>query len=418
MSIKQLLFFLGIFLSVIFGLLTPKVHNYSHDGRQLYVGARLIFSGKNPYARQEMKRGYEEYTREPSGVLPTPGPQLHLPATFILLVPFALLPWPLFCWLQIIANAFCLPVIAYVCLRQHFAQPPVPLLLGSVFFLAILPGTWQNFALGQIALPIMALTLGSLYLLKKHSTWLSLSGIMVSLAKFTLCLPLFFFSFWTGRRADRLVLLAGLTGYLLLNLAGALVIGPRQCISSYAQNNSASFATGSENAAQGQTVQPRVDLEILLAAFCSPAVAGIFKDALVGLLFASLVWKRPKVETTLVELSALSLLALLLFYHRTYDTVLLAPSLVLVLVFWTNREMTGFRFLFAGLLALTLASIGSEKHNLVDVLLHPLHLHQPSYWKALCLLLDTLVLIYGVRQQAYEPGHSQRPTPHPAPAGA
>lgn len=393
---KRTVLYIGAMLSIAFGFLTPKVHNYSHDGRQLYVGAHLLLLGKNPYDHQQLVRGYAEFAHEAHGVDQSPAPQIHLPATFVALAPLTLLPWPVFCWMQILLNAFCIPVVAYICLRRCFVQPPIPILCLSAFCIAILPGTWQNFALGQIALPISVLTFGTIELLKTQNSRLGVPAVLLALVKFTLCLPLLAYSFFIGSRAARLILAAGLAIFIFINLFGVLLIGPRQFLSSYEQNNSATFSAGTQNDIHGEGRRARVDLECLLSSLPNPLEVSATKIVIGGILFTGFMYRRPKVEITIADLSALSLFALILFYHRTYDTVLLSPCIILVLMFLLDRRLAGFRALFAGLLVITLAAIGSDNHNVVDVLLRHVNTRQPTYFKALCLLLDALVLVFGI----------------------
>ncbi len=397
---KLTVVYIGILLSIVFGFLLPGVHTRTHDirplysdGQQLYVGSRLFRVGQNPYDHTSLAKGYAHFitTRQAS-----PSPQIHLPATLVLLSPWSLLPWPVFCWCQIITGAFCIPFIACLCLKYVYAEPPLWLLWVSSLCIAVLPGTWQTFSLGQIVLPIIALTLLTARLLQSDRPHLSPLTSLLALIKFTLCLPLFLYLFIKGTKQTKVLIASGVLLYVGVNIIGAALIGPRQFLSSYQRNNKASFSSGTQNDVHGTGRRERVDVECLIADIGNPVVAEIVKTAICVVLILGFLWRWQQSQFGLADISALSLLALLVFYHRTYDTVLLAPSMVLVLSFLARRQLTGYRILFAIFLVVTLASIGSNTHNVVDLVLHHFGRLHPPYFKALCLLLDYILLTVGV----------------------
>jgi len=395
-----LVFVIGTLLSLLYLKLIPHVHNYSHAGKEFYVGAKLLTFGKNPYDSQQLQDASRRYAPEGWVAGKKEQPQIHLPATLAVIGLFSWLPWAVFWVIQVVLNAFCVPAIVYLCLRYLYPRPPAGGLWAGSLVMAFLAPTWQNVVIGQVALPLTLCFL----LLARSTTRQTLAKVaslsFLALLKFTFSLPLLAYLFWKGTRQQRLAITLAGAAFLAVNVAAVLHIGPHAFLSGYQQQVGYSFAPGGLNDPLGPGRSARVDLAIVLAGLAGGRALDLLTRALQGILVGLFLLRVVQGgclrhhHLSLTEVSALALLTLILFYHRIYDTVLLAPGLCLIGLDWKRRRLRPAHWALGGALILCLASIGN--HNLVDLALRPLGMTQPPSLRALTVLVGYLVLVVTV----------------------
>jgi hypothetical protein len=387
---------LGILFSLVFGRLSVREHRFVFDGKLFYIGAKLLVAGQNPYRLSELREASRRYAPEgfPAGI--EQQAQMHLPATLAAFALFCWMPWTAFCWFLDLLNAFCLPLIAYLLLEYLTPKPSVRALCGASFCLAIFPSTWQNFAVGQLGLPPLLFALLAARALTRNRFPQAVLFCLLALLKFTCSLPLLLYLFLKGDARKRRAIGAAFGLFLVLNLATAAHIGIHRMLAGYQEGIDSLFRAGATN---DPGVGARMDADSLLAALPggTPAVAA--KAAAAAALVAAFLYGcRRSQALHLAEVSALSLLALLLFYHRTYDATLVFPALFLAWGLLRTGERSASDLLLMGGLLLCWASIGN--HNLLDLLLRPLHLQQPFWWRSLAVLASFLALVCGPLQRA------------------
>ena len=312
----------------------------------------------------------------------------------LVFAPFTLLPWPVFCWVLALAIGLSVPLIAWLCLRYFEPEPSTASLLVGTLLVLLVPAAWQNFALGQVGLfEILFMLLTDWALRSKRYGWAVLFGFF-ALLKPTCFIPLLFVLFvredWRGRAA-----LLGAAGVNLgVNLLGALMIGPKLFFDSY-QTNSRQMAL--PNAPLDPMSGYRIDMNVLSASFLHGAAltaAGLLLTALLCGGYYRIEKRSSRVG--LPNIAALSLLALLLVYHQAYDAVLLAPAMLYGYQLFRTGRLRPTEWVYIGLLALCVLAFGN--HNVVDLLLKPLHHVQPVYFRPLVLLAAYSVLLWQMDQ--------------------
>ena len=449
-----MVFVIGLLLGLLYWHLIPHTHNYPHAGKEFYVGAKLLAAGKNPYSSHQLQAASREYAPEGMVAGFERQPQIHLPATLAVLTTVSWLPWPLFCFLQVLVSAFCIPAIVYLCLRYLTPLPSLPSLGVLSLGLAFLPPVWQNIVIGQVTLPLVLIFLLLARSFAQHRVRSLGLLAFLALLKFTFALPLLVFVFWKGSRAQRLAMVTAAAGFVLLNSVAVLRIGPNGFRAGYHAQVNNSFGPGGLNdvhTSEGQTA--RIDLDSLLALSHVLPAEGFLKAAAWAFLLGLFLYQVGRWDKSgrrshgggqeglgLWHVSALSLLTLLLFYHRTYDAVLLVPCLFFGFKLWEEgrrqeqvkgleqaerREHTGLvmsgrrrsRSIPLTLVALILVcfgSIGNGDHNVLDFVLHRLHASSPPYVHSLLALTVYLVLVLSsVREESQDRGDNQEPE-HPS----
>jgi hypothetical protein len=406
----------GTLLSLAYWRLIPHVHNYPHAGKEFYVGARLLAEGNNPYSSPELQAASRKYAPEGMVAGFDRQPQIHLPATLMVLAPFSLLPWTVYCFLQLVLNTFCIPIIVYLCLLGITARPAFWSLALISLFVAFLAPTWENVVIGQIALPlVLCFLLLARSFARRKVAWLS-ALTFFALLKFTFALPLIAYVFWKGSRAQRFGMAVAATIFILLNAVAVLRIGPHTFLAGYRTQVARSFGPGGLNdvrTADGQSA--RLDLESLLAVFPATAQDKLINGAAIVILVGIFLYQcRTRSVFSLWHVSALSLLTLLLFYHRNYDAVLLIPSLFFGFYEW-RRKMSAqdqarskasksrvpnvMAFVLMVLVLASFGIIGNGSHNILGSVLRHFRTSPPPYLHSLLVLGIYLVVIFGFEKK-------------------
>ena len=393
-----LILLLGLLCGLIFGKLTVHVHPATFDGKIFYIGGRLLASGGNPYSRSQLLAGSERWAPEGMAAGQPAQMQLHFPATLVVFALFSWLPWPAFCWLLALLLGLTLPLIAWLCLRYFQPQPDNAALIAGTLLAAIVPATWQTFALGQVSLfTLLFILLTDRALIGKRDGLVVLFGFF-ALLKPTCCLPVLAVLFLREGVRGRGALVGAVLVNVAVNLLGALMIGPQAFLTEYREGARLMRLPGAP-------LDPlsgfRVDASVFLASFLHGAALTVTAYIVSAALCAGyyVVWKRSR-KTELPDIAALLLLALLIFYHQPYDAALVAPALIYGYLLVKSGLKRPTDKVFAALLALNLMSFGN--HNVVSLLLKPLRHEQPIYFKPLVLLLTYLALLAQIQQTRRE----------------
>ncbi len=383
----------GGLLSLVYMLLAPSAHPFSHDGRELYVGGRVWLAHGNPYKTEDLQHGYARFSPEGPADAERAMPQVQLPGTLLMVAAFGWIPWAMFWRLQVCLTAMCIPLIARECLLLAGRRPTLLwIILGSVV-IAALPPTWQNIALGQLTALVL---LAALMVLRKSGDGMAPAAActVLALAKVTCTAPMLLFAAVAGEKNTRRGILAGTAIFALLNIVAVARIGVDEFGRAYAQEVREVFQSGGHNDLHGVGQGARVDLASLLAPLNSDAAETAMRVVLGSVLvLAWLNGQKPRRPANLADAAVVSMLGLSLFYHRTYDAVLLAPALIYV---FTCGERPAWRWVFLlGMLALAMATIG--EHNVLDLVLTQFGGKQPPFLRALAVFGSMVALILAVR---------------------
>ncbi|MHC4713358.1 MAG: glycosyltransferase family 87 protein [Planctomycetota bacterium] len=242
----------------------------------------------------------------------------EVPSAFMLILPYAFLPWPAARFLWLITNLVC----TYLLLRFafHLFAPGRSRGFYVVVAALFVAGTpWRNgITLGQHTIFSLAFFTMALWYAGRGKK--DLAGVLLafSLLKYTVTLPLLLFFLY--RKYYRPVLVAfGI--HLVLNLVAAawLSVWPHVLV---AQSLRASFSL----AAEGYLDFKSLFVHLKLAE--PPMLVGALQAATVAA--AVVLSLRHRAGRDLLLLSALGMLSLVMVYHRPYDFVLLLFPLILV----------------------------------------------------------------------------------------
>jgi Glycosyltransferase family 87 len=377
-----------------------------------YIQAKIWMLGKNPYSSQELVNLWPSDVTRPlfvdrdaaSGVLakrrgiPTPYPL----TTFLLLSPFAELPWASALWLWLFLNVAA--VVASLLALLSICGATWRDLSGRAFLAAAfaLAPIHTGLTIGNPSMLAVGLMVGAVWAAHAHRD--NTGGILLALAvclkpQLGLCLLFYYFI----RRCRRLVsvgaiaiALVSIAAVLRLTWAGvAWLPAYRECVGAifgpgaigdFAQSSLSKFTT--------------LNLQVLFCSFCSSRLcANVLALGCCGILAAIWLWLcLSHRQNQLLEISALFVISLLPVYHRFYDATLLIWPLCWGMLIATKRSVAPVTmvlimpFLIPGPAFLAqLAQSGRIAESLVErwwwnVLIMP---HQ--VW---CLLFLSLWLLY------------------------
>ena len=374
--------------------------DFSIDGKTFYLAGKAMIVGGDFYDIEHEKLLSERFAPDGKNAHLFAHSLTHPPITPVIFAPLSLLPWSVFRLVLLAINVGSIPVIAFLCLR-FYQRPSFLALWASSVFIALLPSVWQAVKLGQIALPMLASALlAAHFVLRRQPKGIALFALL-AMVKPTLCIPLLAYLFVVGKPRERLALLGAGAAYGFLNLLGIARL-QMQGISfaeSYRQALNLSFGGGGLNNPLNIGVI-RLDVEVLLTnlSLVAPKTA---KYAIVFLLIGAFWWAsrrwlgRENQMQFGAAVSAMLLLGLIMFYHRSYDGVLLLPALFLGISAWwqslrAHREYSSARYFHLALAVvalLCLAAIGSDGRNALNMILGVVKMSQPWWFKATCVLV-------------------------------
>jgi hypothetical protein len=300
----------------------------SPDGAVVYYNARVALRGQNPYDGQNETDDWKA-GGGPAKFLPGHDnlPFCAYPPSFMLLIaPVAALPWQTgiraVVWLNYLAGFGCLFFLLKLANRRW---SPAAILLLVVFFFAnrhIRSEIYVNQTTLLICLPMLA----GIYAFTRKRDLLAGALIGLSLAKFTLTLPVL--ALLVYRREWRAASAALIT-FVVLNAGMAMTWGGlRQLPADYRSAVSKSTLPGAANDVSTLKYTDMISANHLVFALFgeerrSPAgKAALVLVAACGLLALCALRPRPGQERAFenpLDISIAMLASLSLFYHRSYD---------------------------------------------------------------------------------------------------
>ncbi len=351
-----------------------------------YCSARAWVFGSDPYSTQNLQLIARRSGDAPSDFLHN---AVSPPPTFVILSPLALLPWTAakYTWLGL--NLFLIIVMLVQIYRMN-----APRLGGAgrmlliAFFLALSP-LHTGFSHGQLALAVTACIVCALWMETQDRPWLA--GLLLGLAvvlkpQIGVLFILYAICRWRWRTATAAVLLAGLIsaiGVIRLEAVGV------DWLTSL-QSNYESFTNGGDGdiASTTHVAHQMVNLQYpLYMLLGSKVLANSIALMLCGLGFVLTVlaaWRAKFRNGRLLAYGAVSVLSLLMVYHRFYDAVLLVIPLA-----WAFGELSAGRrgraIVALGLIAVYLLPGASLLFVLADRGWIPATMAETWFWRCIVL---------------------------------
>lgn len=269
--------------------------------------ARLFLEGTNPYL----------FHLEPGRPLPdyiTPGTLglTQMPSQVLLFAPVALASFETAKGLWILVNFAATP--AFVLLSARLFRPDrfgaFGLAALMLLFVASMP--WRiTIGNGQYCLIAMTLFLVALHFYRKRRLGLATLFSALALIKYTLVLP--FFALFLHRKKDTALVLAGaLLIHAGLTVMAGLLVGERPDVL-VRQSLTIAASITEAGAYDLFAFQARVAPEL------GRAVPMALSALIIALTVAMCWWK----EVGSRELAALSIVSIVIVYHRSYDAIVL-----------------------------------------------------------------------------------------------
>jgi Glycosyltransferase family 87 len=335
---------------VLFAVGGARVFHASNDFVPVYAGARCLLHGCNPYDPSQLEPEFFEAGGRPSDL---PSWQIDVPvyppSTFLVLSPIALLRFPVARLVWFLLNGCLFATAAGLILS---ICPPPHRWLATILVSFFLVTAGILLVLGQPAVFAISLVIvGSCLFLRGRFVPLGAFFFLLSLTVKPQIGGFIVLYFLVLRIYWRYAALA-LAAAALLLLCASLILGhhPRSAgwASTLRANISATLSTG--GSADPRPANPQAigdeNLQALTSIFL--AQAGQFNAAAyavflalysVGMVVVLRAQRGP--ELHLVALGALSILTLMPFYHRFYDTRLLLLSVPAVVVIFQKRRALG-----------------------------------------------------------------------------
>ena len=260
----------------------------------------------------------------------------QLPSSIVMFLPLAPLSFDTAKLVWIVVNLAS--TIAFVFLScRLFLRGPVPALSLTALTLLLIAGTpwWITLGNGQYGLFALALFMGGLACYQRHRLKATVVLSCLASIKYTLVLPLF--ALFLPRKKDTAVILAAV---LLFNAALTLLAGilvHKNPVTMVQESLTIASSIAGTGAFDFFAFQSRVAPELSRLV---PAILSILVIALTVVLF----W-RP---TGLRSLAILSIVSLVIVYHRIYDGVILLLMLFHLRALYARldrRQRIGSHFL-------------------------------------------------------------------------
>ncbi|MDB5334094.1 MAG: hypothetical protein JWP03_5245, partial [Phycisphaerales bacterium] len=204
--------------------------------------------------------------------------------------------------------------------------------------------------------------------------------------KITFALPAIAYLAWKGCRTMRLALAGAVVTFAVLNVAVVKWIGLEAFKSHYSANVRELNASGGVNDPWGPMRGARVDLQATVAEIArGPAAVALSWMITLALGVGFVLRFRASPGLDLDSVSLIALISLSTTLHRSYDAVLMIPSLFFL---WSMVRAGKWGvpsiLLGASLLVLVL-SLGN--HNVLDILLSRMGTVQPHAFRSLMVLV-------------------------------
>jgi hypothetical protein len=356
---------------ILLGIFPTREH--SHDFVPVYSGARCLIHGCNPYDTAQLSDQYGKAGgTDPTmlgGHWPYYIPPVYPPSAFVLILPFALLRFPIAKVVWFLLNAGLL----LLALRMVWASCSQPgRWLGSLLVAFFLLNSAVLLQYGQPAGPAISLLIIVCMLFS--------GGRRLLLAACLLCVSLALKPQIGGlialylliKKANRRYVCAAMVGAIVVLLAGALVLqrnpSSKDWITDMRANIASSTLPGSINDPRLPAAE-QVNLEGATLILSSDAkVSSIICYGMLLLLLGAwvltLIQSREYGEAGPIMLAALAVFSLLPVYHRFYDTPLLILTIPATVIVYNQRRGLGSLIAVTTVFAATL----TEKH--LNALLH------------------------------------------------
>jgi hypothetical protein len=278
--------------------------DYSQDLQ--WDEARLFLDGLNPYLLY-----FEPGRDRPDYIIPEHLGLTQMPSAVLLFAPIALTSFETARILWILVNFAATP--AFVLLSVRLFRPhrfgAFGLAALTLLFVASMP--WRiTIGNGQYGLVAMTLFLAALHFHRERRLALATLFSTLALVKYTLVLP--FFALFLDRKKDTALVLAGaFLIHLLLTVAAGHLVDERPDV----------LIRQSLTIAASITEAGAYDL-FAFQARLAPELGRTLPMALSALLIALTVAMCGK-EVGSRELAALSIVSIVIVYHRSYDAIVL-----------------------------------------------------------------------------------------------
>ena len=294
-----------------------------------YAATRAFLAGDNPYEEAALVHELKESGRErgPDGQ-PSYNPSLYPPPTFVALVPFAPMRWPLarvaFLVVTLALFAWHIPALLGLAGLQRTSDTALWLVAGT---LALAP-YHTGIALGQLAIPCVALLVIALHRMRAGDG--PAAGVLLAIAtllKPQIAAPFILLAALRGGRRTAITA----SGLCIIAAAGSLAwlaLHDVPWLASWRDVTASIQVAGGPADPAGPLSAQMVDLRPLLAltGLSATTAAGI---VITGLLAVGLWWSGRRLDAghDLLLMSGVAVLTLFVTYHRFYDAALLSLPL-------------------------------------------------------------------------------------------
>jgi hypothetical protein len=341
---------LGVAAVVFLVVGGKRAFHISYDFVPVYTGARCLFRGCNPYNTSQLEQQFLRASGRADELnswdIDVP---VYPPSTFLALSPLALLSYPAARLVSFVLNS-CLFVtsavlVLFLCPRAYRA--PATILASLILAVSGILLILDQPAVFAISLVII----GSCLFLRGRFLPVATLLCMLSLAVKPQIGGLIMLYLLAQRIYWRFIV-AAWAGALLLLLSGGLMLSLHPASAAWPATLRANL---SATLSPGGSADPRpANQEAIGDANLQPLTSIVFPEAhgfnlaayaiFLGLLVVWLVavpWSNVAPEMHLLALAGLSVLSLLPFYHRFYDTRLLLLSVPAVVVVFAKRRLLG-----------------------------------------------------------------------------
>lgn len=346
---------------LILFLLISAVVNGSHffsfskqtpiDFRNLYLGSRLWFEGRNPYNIEELQTEWalvceEEYLAPEAQPGFAQNFLVYPPYALIFYAPFALLNWQAAIVLNFILMMVCIALIVYTVLRMQ----PVPgvqakyRLLVLVAVILAMKGTAHAAIVGQPSFICIAAALLSYLSVQRNKKYLAPIFLIVASIKPTVALPIWIFLII---HKEWKTVLSAIGGIVIL-LSAVLLAYPDSMLilKSYLVNSielrGMLYTHGSDYPYNYHMISG-TQLQVIVELIAGSSQYRLWVSAVLLLAGTGYIYWKRNTTSRLYQLCILIVTGLLATYHLFYDTMLLLP--VVALTGYTASKRTLWLFL-------------------------------------------------------------------------
>jgi len=332
----------GLFLlSILIFLFNARSEKYFGDFAPVYASARCIVLGLNPYSlpdaqAQLLASGGD--TQVFNAAYWHDYPLAYPPTTYYLISPFAWMPYPLACKFWFLLSA---AILVAACIATVRLSPLPSRKFAICGVSAILATSSVLLRLGQLSAPVIGLVvLASLFFLNNRSRLTASCLFLLAAAlKPQLAVPLLIYFFFPRQTRKYALAVLGILFVLSVFFGVLLAHNPRAAhwpsdLIRTLHNSSTLSAAPTQRLDTGI-----INLDTLTALISpNPLVYGMLSITLISILVVVLAVGLHRLRNNPIcgwlGVATVSLLTLIIAYHRTYDMRMILLTIPALRILW------------------------------------------------------------------------------------